>query len=1128
LRRRLSLAGLIAAFVLALLPGGQPAVAALRVSGKTVARQVDHSMPAFTVGDVRLDTGERIDAANVGSTGGATLSVTSPVIEAGQLFERVGVHFRAARGAEESLLVEVRASSDGATWGEWQLFHPEEDLADLASNTWYIAPQEVPQTSRFAQYRVWLTSGIPTDLEHIALTFLDVNDLNAEPVARFFNDVGGALADIARSFTGEGYAMAAPTGASKVLTRQDWGADESLMSWKPKYVPWQKAVIHHTVTRDGGTNVAAELRSIYYFHAVTRGWRDIGYHYLVDKYGNIWTGRMGGDHVVGGHAFGWNDGTFGVAAIGDYTVAAPTSAMQGAISNVIAVKFKQLGIVPFGNGAFIHEEQRRDGSWTKVSSTVANIIGHRDCTYVVGQNGGQTACPGGRIYAMMDGLRRLAQTAYDNGYTYLTRIDPQLVAGGFPGQTQQVPVLVTNRGTVTIPAGTLVNWRALRRGAQVSQGSGVALTQPIVPGATGAVTVLFTAPPIGEYVVRWGMQTGTAWWNTIYNDPVRDTWFRAADWGADWLDDDVSRSWTAGETRQTSVMIRNSGGRTWPATGTNPVKIGYYWISTATGNRFDGATKMPLPFDVQPGQTISVAVPVTAPVYPTNYTMVLDLYKENEFWFKDKGLAPDDSEVTVSTDFKATYLAGTMPKFESGKNASVPVTITNTGKGTFPITSSYPVNLGYHWYDAGGRTVVWDGSRTKLPADLLAGQSVTVPALVEPPPQGGSYQLKFDLVQEGIGWFSSQGVPMTNSLVAVAGPVVPVYAATYQPGVSTLARSGGLVAIPFTITNASNFTWSPTDKSPVTLSYHWVSSTGQTVVWEGLRTKLSADLAPGASVTLQAQVAFPVTQGTYTLKWDLVHEGVAWFSTKGVRTFDQTVVVGPPPFYGGSMDVSAVPASLPVKMAVQVPLRVQNLSNFDFDTLVNLSYHWYDSTGKAVVWDGVRTPLAGIKPQEVRAVSANVLTPMAPGTYTLRFDIVHEGVTWFSGRGMQLAPVAVAVQVPKYGALYAPPATVTGAPNATIQVPLAITNVGSLAWQPGVVNVAYHLYAASGNLFVFEGQRTPLVQPVASGQIVVVQALVRMPATAGTYTIRFDLVHEGVTWFSGQTVPTGSAALTVQ
>jgi len=1138
LRRRAVLRGLAASVGLTLVPRPSPAAvsrfglggaaaasgAGAPVSGKTVARRVDQPVPAVAIGVVRLPGGEIVPTSAVGSTGGATISITSDVIDAGQLFERVGVHYRAARGAESGVFVEIRASSDASSWSEWQALHVDEALTDPYTNTFYIEPAPVPQTSRFAQYRAWLTGG-PTDLQHIALTFLDVNDLNASPVARMLTGVRNA---IAHGLADGGAAMAA-TGASKILTRQDWAADETRMKWTPKYVAWQKALIHHTVTADGGTNVAAEIRSIYHFHAVTRGWGDLGYNYLVDKYGNIWTGRQGGDNVVAGHAYGWNDGTMGIAAVGDYSSVAPTGQMQGAIANIVALKFKQIGIQPFGNGSFTHEEQRADGSWTKVTTVAPNMLGHRDASYVVGRTGGQTACPGERIYAMFDGLRSLAQNAWNGGYTYLVRIDPQIAPAGVPGLTVPVPVTVRNLGTLAIPAGTLVSYRILRNGSHVAQGTGAAVAQPVAPGATVVVNVPFTAPAVGEYVVRWDLMTSGLWWNTAYSSPFRDVWFRSADWSADWISDNVSRQWTAGETRVITVTVKNDGGRTWNAAGTNPVRLGYYWVSNATGNRFDGASKVPLPGDVAPGATITLTIPVVAPVYPTNYTMWLDLHKENEFWFRDKGLAPDDTPVSVAIDFKAQYaLPSGLPSLTAGKPALVPLQVTNAGRGTFPVTNAFPVNLGYHWYDALGKTVVWDGARTKLGADLLSGQTVTVQAEVTPPSTGGRYDLRFDLVQEGVGWFSDNGVVTPRLVAAVAGPVIPVYAAVYAPGASALAQSGGLAAVPFTITNKSNFSWPAAGSNAVTLSYHWLNAAGQVVVWDGKRTRLSADLAPDQSVTLQAQVEFPTVQGTYRLRWDLVHEGVAWFSSKGVSPFEQAVVVGPPPFYGGSMDVSQVPSTLPLRVASHVPLRVQNMSNFAWDTTVNLAYHWYDSAGRVVVWDGARTPLAGMQPNDVRGVVATVRPPPAAGAYTLKFDIVQEGVAWFSGKGMLLAPIAVTVELPQYAALYDGPDALSGAPSLGMVVPVKLTNLGTLAWETGKVNLSYHVYGPGGTTLVWDGQRSPIAQTIGPDGSATVQAFVKLPTAPGVYTLKWDLVHEGVSWFSGRSVAMEAMTLTVR
>jgi hypothetical protein len=180
------------------------------------------------------------------------------------------------------------------------------------------------------------------------------------------------------------------------------------------------------------------------------------------------------------------------------------------------------------------------------------------------------------------------------------------------------------------------------------------------------------------------------------------------------------------------------------------------------------------------------------------------------------------------------------------------------------------------------------------------------------------------------------------------------------------------------------------------------------------------------------------------------------------------------------------------------------------------------------VWDGRRTPLAGMKPNDLRSNNAVVEAPKTPGTYTLKFDIVQEGVTWFSGKGMLLAPIAVAVQVPGYGALYGEPATASGGAGATITVPVQVTNIGVLQWPAGGINLSYHLYTAAGLVVAWDGARTAMTQVVGTGQSVTLNAKVVLPAVPGGYVIKWDLVQEGITWFSGQGVPMDTTILVVQ
>ncbi|HUQ17455.1 MAG TPA: N-acetylmuramoyl-L-alanine amidase, partial [Candidatus Saccharimonadales bacterium] len=761
MRRRLRLASLIALFTLAFFPhGSAPALASPRVSGKVVAKELTHPAPARREGTLDAVGGALIagpDAGSTGPGGQAGLVYTSPVLEAGQIFDRIGAHWVAAPGTEDRVHVELRSSADGVTWSPWRAADADEDMADIDKNEWYSSPWPAVPGARYAQYRLLLDGGDADAVRTIGITLLDVSDLNQSPVSRLLNDVKGALSDIARS--GE---AAAAVGATKILTRQDWGADETMMKWSPQYQkPHTKAVIHHTVTDDGGSNVAATIRTIYYFHAVTRGWGDIGYNYLVDKFGNIWTGRQGGDNVIGGHAYGWNDGAFGVAAIGDYTTVPPTSPLQYAIANVISLKFSQYGITnAFGADYFVHKEQRSDGVWVDVAGYPPNIQGHRNANYIVGQNGGQTECPGNQTYNMMDGLKRITQAALDAGYNQLAQLVPALPRGTFPGASMVIPTSVTNRGRTTIPAGTAVSYQVLLKGSVVQpQGGSATLPAALSPGASAIVNVPFTGPAAGDgYLVRWDLQTNGVWWNTLYNTPIRDMALRSTDWSANWVSDTVPAVWTAGETKTVTATVLNDGGRTWPAGGTNPVKLSYKWTSTSTGNAFPGAQLAPLAADVAPGQTVTVTFPVTAPAYPTNYSIRLDLTKVGEFNFGDRGIAPDDTTTAVLLDARATY-APTAVAFSSGQTATVPITITNTGAGVFPTTSAQPVNLGYHWSTASGTSVLWDGVRTKLPADLAPGASVQLQASVTAPPTGGTFTLRFDLVQEGVAWFSGKGNP---------------------------------------------------------------------------------------------------------------------------------------------------------------------------------------------------------------------------------------------------------------------------------------------------------------------------------------------------------------------------------
>jgi hypothetical protein len=303
-------------------------------------------------------------------------------------FSSVGVTWR-QDPAVTDVRVRVRVRHDDGDWGSWADLQPD-DIEQTATS------ETAHHDLRGGTAPYW--TGAATGLQ---VAVQGAGGAVPEDVSVALLDPGTSKADAmpTTSATGEAHAG---TFMPDIVSRSQWGADESIRTWDPEYAPTIKAAtIHHTADSNDYTaaQVPAMLRSIYAYHAQTRGWGDIGYNVIVDKYGRIFEGRYGGlsSTVIGAHAGGFNTGTFGVSMLGDYTTTDPSAVMLDSVAAVIAWKLSMYGVSPYG----ATQLTSGGGGTAKYAAgtvvTLPTIFAHRDV--------GNTTCPGQAAYNRMDEIR---------------------------------------------------------------------------------------------------------------------------------------------------------------------------------------------------------------------------------------------------------------------------------------------------------------------------------------------------------------------------------------------------------------------------------------------------------------------------------------------------------------------------------------------------------------------------------------------------------------------------------------------------------------------------------------------------------------------------------------------------
>jgi hypothetical protein len=301
------------------------------------------------------EVGEALDA-----------SLRSHVYELAVAPARIGLVWDAPEGAS----LELRARGETGAWSSWQAptitfdedgsFAGHVDLADGATRL---------------QFRVTSVADAPSWLSLYAIDEI-VDSAGAElPLFDLEEDDDEDDEDVVDEEIGT--VEHALSSGVKIHSRKSWGAKPA-KCYVPKTSPF-RATIHHTVTPTNDSySPQKRLRQIQSFHMYSNGWCDIGYNYLLSRDGRVWKGR--GKGRLGAHVANNNTGNVGISFMGTHTSTSATKTQRCKVAGLLRWLHKQHPAIALNR---------------------SDIKGHRQY--------GSTSCPGGALYAQLDGIVKLAK-----------------------------------------------------------------------------------------------------------------------------------------------------------------------------------------------------------------------------------------------------------------------------------------------------------------------------------------------------------------------------------------------------------------------------------------------------------------------------------------------------------------------------------------------------------------------------------------------------------------------------------------------------------------------------------------------------------------------------------------------
>lgn len=625
----------------------------------------------------------------------------SSVKKAPMVFTGLGVTWKQQIPVGTSGEVEVRFLHDNV----WSVWYPMEIDIDGPNEADYNNPSAFLPTNPTDtfQYRVVLSSNDPAKKPIIEnLTFDYINTPN--PTGTNSAGVTNIMALnnnrlVATTSPLVGLDTANYQGL-RVISRSEWGADESLRLYKEtnkepelvklesdfgeryadelkivrtvdkdsqgRFLTWPleypakvtKIIVHHTATTKDLDDPKKAIRDIYYWHTMSRGWGDIGYNFIIDPQGNIYEGRAGGDSVVGAHAGRGNVGSIGISVLGNYMDTEVPAPVQQALIQLINAKSIQYGIDPMGSSSFRGE-------------VLPNIIGHRDIM--------STSCPGDKLFARLNFIRVAVKggikpsiidrtpSFQQNGQYKYEIADGSIIPTFEAGTPKTMELKLKNTGTVSWGPETVFmlnknensinffrtdsNITSAKLGKEVKTGEIATIKITLEAGFKGGFTVVELFPMVNNKVkVEKYLSIPVE-----VKGPVYDYEVTKVEVGKPYL--------KPNEQTTVNIEMKNTGNTVWRKTGNGKVVLGadqprdhINKLLLVPSNRLGTFIEN----EVAPGQTAHFQIQIKAGKLAGPYREYFTPLIDGVMWFTNKGNAIEFN--VLEKDYFATLTSSSKEK----------------------------------------------------------------------------------------------------------------------------------------------------------------------------------------------------------------------------------------------------------------------------------------------------------------------------------------------------------------------------------------------------------------------------------------------------------------------------------